>query len=407
MRLLRLTTVPEAYLADFFRRHPTVKRQPVSARMSAVLADHYAQAGSYSAALAKRGYDCHEVIVNLAQPSSERTGSAASRPQSREEMQRVAKDEVARLRPDIVWLNDFGVFDAEWIAWVRRSVQSGMRIYSWCGIEPQRIVDLDGPDCILTSSRHLAARFRAGGLHVAVVPFAFDPQVLTQLTPRVEASLGVSFVGSVRRANGFHEARARVIEALAETVGIEVYSSAGDVSDLRRVAAWLAAELRPVARGLSADAIARRFRLPWVERLSGLADEGTWTKSHPVWATVRPSVYGLRMYDVLHQSLVALNVHADCTGPMTGNIRLFEATGVGTCLLTDTKDDLADFFLLEKEVVTFDSPAECVEKARWLCDNPVAARRIGQAGQARVLASHTYDHRAEMLDRLFQSSAKS
>ena len=46
------------------------------------------------------------------------------------------------------------------------------------------------------------------------------------------------------------------------------------------------------------------------------------------------------MYQALRRSLITLNSHIDMVGREAGNARLFEATGVGTFLLTDFKDNL-------------------------------------------------------------------
>ena len=79
-------------------------------------------------------------------------------------------------------------------------------------------------------------------------------------------------------------------------------------------------------------------------------------------------------------------------------MQLYEATGVGTCLLTDAKPDLHEAFELDVEVVTYASPEECVEKARWLADNPAARRALATAGQKRTLRDHTFAHRAAVID---------
>ena len=45
-----------------------------------------------------------------------------------------------------------------------------------------------------------------------------------------------------------------------------------------------------------------------------------------------------------------LNIHSDEFWLITGgNIRMFEATGVGSCLLTDHKQNLQDLFIPDEE----------------------------------------------------------
>jgi spore maturation protein CgeB len=83
-------------------------------------------------------------------------------------------------------------------------------------------------------------------------------------------------------------------------------------------------------------------------------------------------------------------------------MRLFEATGVGTCLLTDWKDNLPKLFEPEKEVVTYKSVEECIEKVKWLLDHPQEREAIAKAGQARTLKDHTFAQRAIQLDEIIK-----
>lgn len=85
-------------------------------------------------------------------------------------------------------------------------------------------------------------------------------------------------------------------------------------------------------------------------------------------------------------------------------MRLFEITGVGGCMLTDQKSNLASLFEPDRECVVYESADECVEKARYLLDHPDEARKIGQAGRARTLSEHTYAHRAPRFDALVRAA---
>jgi spore maturation protein CgeB len=78
-------------------------------------------------------------------------------------------------------------------------------------------------------------------------------------------------------------------------------------------------------------------------------------------------------------------------------MRLFEATGVGTLLLTDAKVNLPYMFTPGKEVVAYRTTEECVELARYYLENEAERRAIAQAGQQRTLAEHTYFRRMQEL----------
>ena len=59
------------------------------------------------------------------------------------------------------------------------------------------------------------------------------------------------------------------------------------------------------------------------------------------------------MYRVLARSKIALNRHIDVAEDHANNMRLYEATGVGTFLITDAKRNLSELFEPGEEVVTY------------------------------------------------------
>jgi spore maturation protein CgeB len=76
--------------------------------------------------------------------------------------------------------------------------------------------------------------------------------------------------------------------------------------------------------------------------------------------------------------------------------RVFEAAGAAACLITDAWEGLETFFEPEQEVLVARSGDEVAEQVRAL--ETARARAIGQAAFRRVLAEHTYAHRAAQLD---------
>ena len=80
--------------------------------------------------------------------------------------------------------------------------------------------------------------------------------------------------------------------------------------------------------------------------------------------------------------------------------RVFEAAGAAACLITDDWQGLAQFFEPGVEVLVARDGAEVAEHVSSL--DAARARRIGDAAYARVLAEHTYAHRAAQLDDLLE-----
>jgi spore maturation protein CgeB len=116
-----------------------------------------------------------------------------------------------------------------------------------------------------------------------------------------------------------------------------------------------------------------------------------------------------RLPDYHARSLVTLNIgrrhslanrkyQLDATTP---GPRTFEAAMSGTvqCVYLEGLE-LVEYFVLEEEVLVFDSPADLAMQIAELRDDPVRRRRLAAAAQARALRDHTYANRArELLDR--------
>jgi spore maturation protein CgeB len=78
--------------------------------------------------------------------------------------------------------------------------------------------------------------------------------------------------------------------------------------------------------------------------------------------------------------------------------RVFEAAGAGACLLTDHWEGIELFLEPDREVIVARSGGEVAERLSSLSSGE--AKKMGAAAQARILAEHTYDHRAAQVEAL-------
>lgn len=83
--------------------------------------------------------------------------------------------------------------------------------------------------------------------------------------------------------------------------------------------------------------------------------------------------------------------------------RVFEAAGAAACLITDAWEGIELFLEPGREVLVARDGAEVAELLRGL--SAERARRTGAAALKRVLAEHTYAHRAEQVDHILTGRA--
>ena len=122
-----------------------------------------------------------------------------------------------------------------------------------------------------------------------------------------------------------------------------------------------------------------------------------WPLAKTFCQKVKPPLFGHQMLQSLSNYQVAFNYHNMHTGDHACNMRLFESTGVGCCLLTDHKSDIASIFEPDVEVVTYTNHDEAVSKAKCLIREPKLARKIALAGQKRTLTQHTSEKQIDHL----------
>lgn len=80
--------------------------------------------------------------------------------------------------------------------------------------------------------------------------------------------------------------------------------------------------------------------------------------------------------------------------------RVFEAAGAGACLITDAWEGIEEFLAPGQEVLVARDGHDVADYVSTL--SAAAARLIGEAARVRVLAHHTYAHRAGVADALFR-----
>ena len=83
--------------------------------------------------------------------------------------------------------------------------------------------------------------------------------------------------------------------------------------------------------------------------------------------------------------------------------RVFEAAGAGACLITDAWEGIEMFLEPEWEVLVAADGEEVAERLRKLTSKD--ARQIGRAAQRRILAEHTYAHRAAQVESILGISS--
>jgi spore maturation protein CgeB len=78
--------------------------------------------------------------------------------------------------------------------------------------------------------------------------------------------------------------------------------------------------------------------------------------------------------------------------------RVFEAAGAAACIITDHWEGIETFFEPDEEILVVKNGKELEKILQEL--TPAKAKQIGEAAYKKVRAAHTYEHRAELLEKV-------
>jgi hypothetical protein len=373
VRIAVLDTVYPAFIDTFYGRNPGLADQPYEVQLEALLDFSFGTSDAYTEGLRELGHESWNLITNclplqlawvkrhrlrrvlrLARGVPGRPGLAARHVL----FQAIAAAQVDALDPEVVFVHDTWSIDVRVLDRWRRQ---GRFIVGQIASPAPPVERLRRFDLMLSSFHHFVERFRQSGIDSEYFRLAFYDRVLDRLrargvdpAPESARTLPVSFVGGLHLST--HGQGTRLLEAAARELPLALWGYGGD--DL-------------------------------------LADS-------PIRAARRGEAWGIEMYEILADSKIVLNRHIDVAEGQANNMRLYEATGSGALLLTDAARGLGDLFA-EDEVVTYESPADLIEKARHYLEDEAARVRIARAGQQRTLREHTYRARMAELDRMLQA----
>lgn len=82
-------------------------------------------------------------------------------------------------------------------------------------------------------------------------------------------------------------------------------------------------------------------------------------------------------------------------------LRDFEAPMCRTCYLTGHTEEIGEFYKVGKEIETYSTADELIDKTRFYLDHPEAAERLRSAGYVRARGDHTWQKRfQELFDKI-------
>jgi hypothetical protein len=400
MRLLKITTSYHSYLKDFYGKHPELAEKSYLEQKAAMDFDAFGWADFWSHALTPLGYDVMEVAWNVEPMQWAWAMENSLRYPAKIDLDEIVVEQARQFKPDILWFDDP---NEALLKRLKSEVPSICLVLGWTGSVIPQTNAWHQMNLILSCAQESVDFLRGKGFHAEQLHHGFDPRVNSRLKNNPK-QIDISFIGQVIRARNFHFVREAIMEKLCAEMDIRIFSPSADLTFIDDLKAILGKGLYSFMQSLMSLGIPQEFlgKIPIIGRSAYWAEAPMLPVNRSLKPFIYPPVFGLEMFQVIHDSKITLNIHADSSPVFASNMRLFEVTGVGTCLVTDWKENLPELFEPDKEVVVYKTADECVEKVKWLLDRPEDREKIAKAGQARTLTSHTFLERAHRLDEIIR-----
>ncbi|MFN4914038.1 MAG: glycosyltransferase [Sphingomonadales bacterium] len=371
VRIIRTSTIPQRYLNDLYQnRIMQADAMGFEELRSAIFSYFIHEFDQYSHYINKGSrYQMTELIVNdnlLQHKWAEEHGLTRSA-----SLHEILEAQIAHYQPDIFFDNSnfFMHHDADAI----KKKHGISAVIAWDAYTGSRFEKQSkGVDVVLTCVEFIRKKYESLGFTSVLLPFAFDRRVFESLQNQEDIKNRLCFIGTISD-NVHKERKALLLDCIRAGIPFSLY-----ISNIGKGRFCVSrAQVRALKDGRFDDFF-DYFRLQ-AHNLGG--------------------VYGSDMFKTLGNHAIQLNIHGD-NSLHAGNMRLYEATGMGSLLLTDWKSNIADIFEPEKEIITYKTPGEAIDKARYFLAHPKEAAEIARNGQLKTFTKYAVEDRINRFETL-------
>lgn len=377
MKLLQILDFYPAYLTNLHQRFPDLKNQSFAQQRAAIFKDGFYGNHLFAPYLQAFGYDTQFVIVN--DPYSQKKWMEENHFRTDnldltdvKDMYYVAHQQILAFQPDILLISNPIIFDSNFIRFITHQPKF---VIGWRAAHIGPAVDWTEFDLILSNVNELLeTALLRGARHVAKFHPGFPNIIFEQIKkiPDLTKKRDVSFAGQITTQ---HLKRHEHLKEMGKwPLGLD-----GEFSIDYFIGSFFDSQYKT---NYSIDIAVSIF----------MYDHG--------------GLWGMEMYQMLAESRICFNDLIDLAEGQSGNMRLFETTGVGSFLLTEWTQDLGNFFELGKEIESYKSIPELKEKVYYYLNHPEEREQIAKNGQARCLRDYSMEKRTEelglILDELIQ-----
>ena len=405
-RFVKITNYYRSFLNEYYHRNSFIKEKSYNEQHQHLMSQLFGWSDFFVNHLSKVNVEAFEIVANASPLQNTWKNEFGVKSIGFDFL----FDQIKYLQPTVLFFQD-SLFCPTWLLKkIRAEISSVKLIVGWC-CSPYTIkheTNFNEYDLMFVCSPGFYQDFKNKGFNVYQVYHGFEDSILSKLKINNQTKQNdFTFIGSLIPGDGFHEERAKLLKNIYnENIKLNAnvsYQLDSPITYLQKSIGYMSAKL---LNNIGLNNIVESITP--LRKISQLQSFPKWL-SFPIKMknSFSPSIYGKEMFEMISKSKICFNNHGEVAGNFACNIRLFETTGMGSVLLTDHKNNMQDLFEIDNEVVTYKNNGECVDKVKWLLDNPTETEKIAKNGQAKTLKTHQLKDRILNIHEIISSHLKS
>jgi len=399
-RILTLGSLYPGYLNSFYDNNQNIKILSYKDHYRLLLQESTEFVCAYTRMFNKIGIEASCIIANdlILQAKWRNENSIKSK-----NGKKILLEQVRKIQPEILFIEDTRFIDIEWIKTIRNEITSIKKIiaYHCAPYQSELLEKLKHVDFVITCTPGFKIEFEKIGIKTHLVYHGFDVDWINKIKESNDSEKSdLIFSGSLLPGNGYHKDRIELIESILKS-NLDILLYVNLEKKLKIRTKQFIYVLNRMLRTIGLASLIPRF--PILE----YGKNQVKSYSSAIYKSRKKAVYGLEMYQSIVNAKIILNRHVEVAGDYAGNMRLFEATGIGACLLTDNKKNITDLFEPGMEIVVYEDNEECLNKIEWLLANENERKKIAEAGYKKTLNFHTIENRCKQIIEIVEKEMNS
>lgn len=385
MKVLFLTKYYTKYLENLYRNNPDILELSFHEHRECIFNDHFGWPADLVQYMSNQGIRTEFIIANTEILQKHWAYENNFTNYSRRSWEKqIVLEQIKKFKPDILWIDS--LFDY-YGSFIQESLNYCHKAITWISCVTPQNINLTGISNLITSDPEILKNKHNLFDKVIVTKPGFSPTILTKLG-KIEKKTDFVFAGQISKD---HLKRAEILSFLLEHgVKIKIFGLVNINPRLQYV------------KGVLRETLKKRD----VKALLNITRPDTKNEKYirnieRILPYVSAPVFGMDFYHTLAEAKCSLHTHIDIANKYGSAMRMFETTGVGTCLITDHKIDSNITFEVNKEIITYKSKEHLLDILNNIKNGSVEIERIAKAGQIRTLKDHSIERMYEDIKEIF------